>query len=104
MSFELVVSAAEDGTTNVIWDLTFDADDLELDVAPSSDIFPPGGSLAVAVSGLPMRLSLSGDLASSFNLTTLRTTTNSDISPGVRLTVDSMLDVCSVFEIGRAKR
>lgn len=98
VSFELVVSSNEEGTTNVIWDLTFEADGLELDVAPSSGVLPPGGSLTVSVSGTPTGLSLGGALTSTFNLTSLGTTTSSDSVPRVTLNVDSTFYFCSAFE------
>ena len=98
VSFELLVSSEEDGTTNIIWDLVFEADGLELDVTPSNGILPPGGSITVAVSGTPTGLSLGGDLTSRFNLTSLGTTASSNPIADVFLEVDSTFYFCSALE------
>lgn len=95
VSFELLISAAaEDGTTDAIWKLAYDADKLALEVVPSSGILPPGGNATVAVFGSPLEDDVGGDLTSSFTLTTVGT------GGGVlaELDVISTFYLCKAFE------
>lgn len=100
VSFELTVSSSGDETTYTIWELTFDADDLELDAAPSSGILPPGGSITVAVTGAPNGQDVGGDLLSRFYLK-YAGSASSELSAGVTLEVKSTLYLCSAFEYAK---
>lgn len=95
--FELLVSSVSDGTTYTIWDLDFGADDLDLDVAPSSGILPPGGSVTVVVTGTTVTQNVSGHLTSVFNLTSVGSATSKSPA-GVTLEVDSTFHLCSAFK------
>lgn len=69
VSFELMVSAASDGTTSVIWVLDYWAEDLELEVVPSSGVLPPGTNITIGVTGTPVGTDVGGILLSEFELT-----------------------------------
>lgn len=90
--FELLVSAAENGTTNSIWELAFESLELELEVIPSSGILRSGGDITVMVSGTPLSADVGGNLRSSFTITAVGGDTND------KAVVDtSKLDVVSTF-------
>ena len=97
VSFELMVSSATDGTTYAIWDLVFEANDLDLSVAPSSGVLPPGGSISVKVTGTPSGQRVGGNLTSRFNLTTVGSASSTSTA-GVSLEVDSTYYLCSAFK------
>eukprot|EP00752_Nemacystus_decipiens_P008148 g7287.t1 len=69
--FELVVAAAADGTTPVIWSLIFEADDLDLQLFPSSGVLPPGQNTTVTVTGTQLQQDVGGDLLSRFVATSV---------------------------------
>ena len=70
--FELMVSAARDGTTLTAWNITkFEADGLAVEVLPSSGVLAPGGNLSVAVTVTPLRQDVGGNLLSRFLVTSL---------------------------------
>lgn len=102
VSFELMVSSSRKGTTSVIWDLIFEADDLELDVAPSSGILPPGGNVTVAVSGIPRGQAVGGILASSFNVTSVGSATSTSTAGGT-LKVDSTFYSCHAYKYAKPR-
>lgn len=97
VSFELVVSSAIDGTTYAIWDLAFEAEYLDLDVAPSSGVLPPGGSITVVVTGTAVTQGVSGNLTSIFSLTSVGSA-SSKSTAGVTLEVYSPFYLCSAFK------
>ncbi|CAM9812841.1 unnamed protein product, partial [Ascophyllum nodosum] len=68
VKFELTVSAKEDGITLAIWNLSYWADGLELEVVPESGVLPPGESLTINVAGTPVGNDVGGNLASTFTL------------------------------------
>ena len=92
-----MVSSATDGTTYAIWDLVFEANDLDLSVAPSSGVLPPGGSISVKVTGTPSGQRVGGNLTSRFNLTTVGSASSTSTA-GVSLEVDSTYYLCSAFK------
>lgn len=105
VSFELYVSSAEDGTTHTIWDLAFEADDLTLTAVPSTGILPPGGSVAVTVTGTPIwQQDIGGNLTSRFSLTSVgdsgSDTSDSSTDGGgvVELDVNSTFYFCGAFQ------
>ena len=95
--FELIVSAGEEGTTPAIWRLAFEADDLDLQVFPSSGVLPPGDNVTVAVTGSPLRQDVGGDLVSRFVATSVGSGT-ADSSTGVDVQVKSAFYLCQAFE------
>lgn len=97
VSFEVMVSAAADGTTYAVWDMTFAADDLELVVVPSSGVLPPGGNVTVTVTGTPLTEDVGGDLSSQFLVVSPGGDT-SDATEGVSLEVVSTFYLCRSFE------
>lgn len=94
ISFELMVSAAADGTTYVIWDLSYEADDLDLKVVPSSGVLPPGDSMTVAVTGTNNKDNVGGNLTSTF---TLPPVGSNSTSTAETTTAIPTLDVQSTF-------
>lgn len=97
--FELVVSSEGDGTSYAIWDLEFEAVDLELLVAPSSGIFPTGRNVTVAVTGTPAGQDVGGDLTSRFSLASVGSSTaGRNSTEGVNLAVELTFYLCSAFE------
>eukprot|EP00903_Cladosiphon_okamuranus_P012166 g11413.t1 len=95
--FELVVSAAAEGSTPAIWRLAFEADDLDLQVFPSSGVLPPGDNVTVAVTGNPLREDVGGNLLSRFAVTSVGSD-SSDSTAGVDVDVESAFYLCQAFE------
>lgn len=100
VSFELVVSAAGDGTSKVIWYLDFENEGLDLDVTPSSGILFPGGNITVAVTGTPAGQDVGGNLISHFSLTSVggAPATGSSSAADDTVEVESAFYLCSAFE------
>ncbi|CAM9194141.1 unnamed protein product [Ectocarpus fasciculatus] len=95
--FELLVSASANGSTPVIWNLTFGADELSLQVLPSSGILPPGEDSTVLVTGSPQGREVGGSLASQFVVASVGNGT-SDSTTGVDVEVFSAFYLCQAFE------
>ncbi|CAM9941933.1 unnamed protein product, partial [Ectocarpus sp. 12 AP-2014] len=95
--FELLVSAAANGSTPAIWNLTFDADELSLQVLPSSGILPPGEDATVLVTGSPQGQEVGGDLVCQFVVTSVGSGT-SDSTTDVDVEVYSAFYLCQAFE------
>lgn len=100
VSYELRVSSARSGTTDAIWKLDFEADDLVLDIFPSSGVLPPGGSVLVHVTGMPSGRDVGGALTSKFVLNSVG---NATLGP---TTVDSITVIatwymCKAYEYAR---
>ena len=98
VSFELLVSSAGDGTTYTIWNLTFEADGLHLDVAPSSGMLPPDRDVTVTVTGTPNRQCMGGDQISSFNLTSVGIASSKSAPSKKTLEVVSRFYLCQAYE------
>ncbi|CAM9638404.1 unnamed protein product, partial [Laminaria digitata] len=97
VSYELVVSSAATGTTYAIWDLDFGADDLDLNVFPSSGVLPPGGSVTVQVNGASKNQDIGGNLTSNFVVTSVGSAI-SDSAAVVKLDVNSTFYLCHAYE------
>eukprot|EP00752_Nemacystus_decipiens_P008151 g7290.t1 len=95
--FELVVSAGAAGTTPAIWRLAYEADDLDLQVFPSSGVLLPGDNVTVAVTGTPLREDVGGNLVSSFVATSVGGGTE-ESTTGVDVEVESAFFLCQAFE------
>eukprot|EP00903_Cladosiphon_okamuranus_P020452 g18772.t1 len=95
--FELVVSAAAEGSTPAIWRLACEADDLDLQVFPSSGVLPPGDNVTVAVTGNPLREDVGGNLLSRFVVTSVGSD-SSGSTAGVDVDVESAFYLCQAFE------
>lgn len=100
VSFELVVSSAISGTTYAIWNLEFDAKDLNLDVTPSSGIFPPGANTTIVITGTPTIADMNGNLVSNFNLKSVGSLGSSS-SSGVALEVNSTYYLCMKYKYAK---
>lgn len=103
VSFELQVSATEDGTTYTIWDLNIEADDLLLAAVPSSGILPPGANATVTVTGDLLDGGVGGTMTSHFVLTSYGSgddwMPSSQTTGGVvELDVTSKLYLCRAFQ------
>ena len=98
VSFELLVSSAADGTTYTIWKLDFEADGLNLDVAPSSGMLPPGRDVTVAVTGTLSGQGMGGSLISRFNLTSVGSGSSNSTSDNNTLEVVSTFYLCEAYE------
>ncbi|CAN0066944.1 unnamed protein product [Ectocarpus sp. 4 AP-2014] len=98
--FELLVSASADGVTPAIWKLSHEAEDLGLQVLPSSGILPPGDNVTVAVTGIPLQDDVGGVLITRFVVTSAGSGTaeSSSSSTGVELEVESAFYLCQAFE------
>ncbi|CAB1103690.1 unnamed protein product [Ectocarpus sp. CCAP 1310/34] len=97
--FELLVSASADGVTPTIWNLSYEADDLGLQVLPSSGILPPGENVTVAITGNPLQDDVGGVLVTRFVVTSAGSgTAESSSSTGVELEVKSEFYLCQAFE------
>ena len=94
VSYELVVSAAANGTTYSIWDLDVKTDYLALDVVPSSGVLPPDGTVTIKVSGSPLCGDVGGNLSTSFNVTSAGTSS-------LTSTTNTSLDVFLMFFLCR---
>lgn len=95
VEFELLVKAGGEGATPAIWELTFEAVDLDLTVVPSSGVLLPGGNITVQVTGVPVLEDVGGDLTSRFELASV----GSDGGAGdVELLVNSTFYLCRSFE------
>ena len=98
--FELTVFAEEGGKTSAIWALSYEADDLELEVVPESGVLPPGESLIVNVTGTPVGNNIGGNLASNFTLISMG---NASLLTGSSEgTVVQTLEVRSTFYLCQA--
>ncbi|CAM9843693.1 unnamed protein product [Scytosiphon promiscuus] len=95
--FELLISAAQDGSTLAIWNLTSEADDLALTPFPCSGVLLPGGNTTVAVTGTPLRQDVGGSLLSRFVLRRVGGD-GADVTEGVELEVESAFYLCQAFE------
>ena len=93
VSFELMVSASSDGTTSAIWVLGYEAEDLELEVVPSSGILPPGASITISITGTPIGSDVGGNLSSEFELTSVDNTSTYEY-----LEVLSTFYLCEAFQ------
>lgn len=101
VSYELMVSSGFDGTTYAIWDVAFEADDLTLDVVPSSGVLSPGDNVSITVIGTPMTQDVGGKLSSKFVVTSLGTLGNTSsgvTGGGTSLKVNSTFYLCSTYE------
>ncbi|CAN0475629.1 unnamed protein product, partial [Ectocarpus sp. 12 AP-2014] len=101
--FELLVSSSADGVTPTIWNLWYEADDLELSPFPSSGVLSPGANVTVMVTGSPLRQDVGGDLVSRFAVSSVGssdggTAESSSSSTGVELEVESAFYLCQAFE------
>ncbi|CAN0047697.1 unnamed protein product, partial [Ectocarpus fasciculatus] len=99
--FELLVSAAADGITAAIWNLSYEAEDLELSPFPSSGVLSPGGNVTVMVTGSPLRQDVGGGLVSRFVVSSVGSgggTAESSSTGGVELEVESAFYLCQAFE------
>lgn len=60
-------------TTYAIWYVSFEADDVTLDVVPASGVLWPGGNVSLTVICTPMKQQVAGKLSSKFFVTSLGT-------------------------------
>ena len=97
VTYTLLVSSAATGTTYAIWNLEFEADDLDLYVVPSSGVLPPGGTVIVSVTGTSTEDDVGGDLVNRFVVTSVGSN-NSDSATGVELEVISAFYLCQAYE------
>lgn len=95
--YELMVSAASDGTTYAIWGLSFEADGLALDVVPSSGLLSPGGNVSITVTGIPVTQDVGGNLSSTFRMESIGRT-SPEGGGSVKLEVYSTFYFCSAHE------
>ena len=100
VSYELRVSSSGSGTTDAIWQLDFAANDLVLEVFPSSGVLPPGGSVLVQVSGIPSGRDVGGNLTSKFILSSVISATFVPTAVD-SITVVATLYMCKAFEYAR---
>ena len=105
VQFNLTVSAKEGGVTLAIWALSYGADDMELVVVPESGVLPPGESLTIIVTGTPVGNDVGGNLASTFNLSSVGSTspTNGGSEGIVVQTIEvrSMFYLCQAFQYAK---
>eukprot|EP00903_Cladosiphon_okamuranus_P012164 g11411.t1 len=99
--FELVVSAAADGTTPAIWKLTFEADNLDLQPFPKSGVLPPGESATVTVTGTPLHQDVGGMLSSRFVVTSVGSGGGGVASSGTAAGAGAEIEVESAFYLCR---
>ena len=101
VQFELTASAAEDGTTSAIWALTYEAEELELEVVPDSGVLLPGANITISVTGTPVGNDIGGSLASNFALISVGSESLvTGSSEGVVQTVEvqSTFYLCQAFQ------
>lgn len=98
VEFELLVSAGGEGTTPAIWELTFEAVDLNLTVVPSSGVLLPGGNITVQVTGVPVLEDVGGNLTSRFELASVGSGGGGGGASDVELLVGSTFYLCRSFE------
>lgn len=94
VSFELLVSLKGDGTEYAIWNLMFEAEDIKLDVVPSSGILPAGGNVTVVVTGTVATQDMGGNLTSNFILTSAGRNNSSSNAAMRTLAVNSTYYLC----------
>ena len=97
VSYVLALSADTDGTTHAIWELDFEADDLDLKVFPSSGVLPPGGTVNISVTGTSANQDVGGNLISYFDVTTVGMT-SLDSTTDNELEVSSTFYLCNAYE------
>lgn len=92
VDFELQISAAVEGTTSAIWVLTVEAENLTVQMLPSSGILPPGEDVTVNVIGSPMQQDVGGEQEFRFVVSSVSSGTSDSI------TVGADFYVCRAFE------
>lgn len=80
VEFKLLISAAGEGTTSVIWELAFETDNLTIQALPSSGILPPGEGVAVNVTAVSSRQDVAGEQKIQFNVSSVGSDTSDSIS------------------------
>ena len=95
VKFYLSVAAAGDGTTPVIWNMTFESDELTLDATPSSGVLPPGENVTVYVTGRSAVDDVGGSLVSRFVATSVGASGSIAVAS---LDVESAFYLCGAFE------
>ena len=80
VEFELLVSAAVEGTTSVIWELEFETDNLTIQALPSSGILPPGENVTVTVTGSSLRQDVAGEQKVHVTVSSVGSDTSDSIS------------------------
>lgn len=70
VSFELVVAADEEHTSDAIWAITYGENNLAFDIIPSAGILSPGSNVTVKVEGSPVNFEAGGsrDFKTNFTL------------------------------------
>lgn len=92
--FELVVSSAGDGIADVIWNIAFEAKDMNLNVAPSNGTLLPGGNVTVVVTGTVSAPQVGENLTRNFNLTSVGSTNSNSNAAMKTLAVKSTFYLC----------
>lgn len=100
IEFELVVSAAVDGTTPVIWILASESDDVDIQALPPSGVLRPGSDVTVTVTESPLRQDLGGTLLSNFNVTSVGSD-SPDATPLGELYAVAAFFFCHAFEYAK---
>lgn len=104
VTFDLLVSAAADGAALIIWNLTSQADELDLQALPSSGILPPGENATVTVVGESSQQDVGGILVSRFVATSVggggggSGTSSDSPTTSVEVEVESVFYLCQAFE------
>eukprot|EP00903_Cladosiphon_okamuranus_P020453 g18773.t1 len=102
--FELTMSAGADGTTPTIWNLSYEAEDLALQVVPSSGVLLPGDEVTVGVTGTPLQQDVGGEIVSRFVAASVgnATTADDELTVGVgeeaEVEVESSFFLCPAFQ------
>lgn len=82
VEFELLISAAVEGTTSAIWELVFEADSLTIQALPSSGVLPPGKDVTVNVTGSPLREDVGGKQEIRFEVSSVSSGTSDSTTVG----------------------
>ncbi|CAM9909015.1 unnamed protein product [Ectocarpus sp. 4 AP-2014] len=99
VKFDLTVAAAANGITPTIWNLTYEAEKLDLNALPSSGVLPPGGNVTISVTGRSTEQDVGGGLISQFVVNSVGSGTSADsATAGVGLEVETDFYLCQAFE------
>ncbi len=97
VKFYLSVSAAADGTTPVIWNMSFSSEHLFLDPTPSSGVLPPGGNATVYITGVSADFEVGGNLVSHFEVTSVGGAPPGSVAVA-SIEVESVYYLCGSYE------
>lgn len=98
VTFKLVVAATDDGSTDVLWNISSLSDYLDFKMVPSTGVLPPGRSMTISVEGSPSNFDARGgrSFSTTFQLNTVGSRSENDTTQF--LVVDFEFYYCDAYE------